>query len=94
MVINIQSIHFKAPETLEAYVQEKVGKLFSINDKILRAEVVLSEGSDSVNRCECEIRLIMPGKDQIARKSADTYEKAVHGTMSTLRRRLRDQKKR
>lgn len=93
MVINIKNLHFKADEPLQAYVQEKVGKLFGVNDRILRAEVTLSE-ENGVNRCQCEIRLAMPGNDLIAKRSASTHKKAVYSAVSILSRRLRDQKKR
>ncbi|MCS7037232.1 MAG: HPF/RaiA family ribosome-associated protein [Saprospiraceae bacterium] len=93
MVINIQSIRFKADDHLQAYVQEKVGKLFSVNDKILRADVKISEQS-GVNRYQCEIRLAVPGNHLIAKRSAETHKKAVYNAVSTLSRRLRDQKKR
>lgn len=93
MVINIKNLRFKADEPLQAYVQEKVGKLFDINDRILRAEVTLSE-ENGVNRCQCEIRLAIPGNELIAKRSADTHKKAVYSAVSTLSRRLRDQKKR
>ncbi len=93
MVINIKNIRFKADEPLQTYVQEKVSKLFDINDRILRAEVTLSE-ENGVNRCQCEIRLAMPGNELIAKRNADTHKKAVYSAVSTLSRRLRDQKKR
>ncbi len=94
MVIHIQSLHFKADEKLQEYVREKVSKLFSVNGKIIRAEVTLSEGNTGVNRCSCEIRLMVPGHDCLASKSADSHKKAVHATVNTLLRRLRDEKKR
>ncbi len=93
MVINIQSIRFKADDQLQAYIQEKVGKLFSVNDRILRADVTLSE-ENGVNRYQCEIRLVVPGNDLIAKRSANTSKKAVYSAVSTLSRRLRDQKRR
>lgn len=93
MTINIQSVHFKASEDLQNYVHEKVGKLFDHNDKIIRADVTLSEdGSGPANQF-CEIRLVVPGHDHFAKKGAATYEKAVHDTVDTLLKVLRQQKK-
>ncbi len=94
MDIHLQSLHFKASEKLQAYVQEKVSKLTRVNQHIIRAEVTLSEGQDGANPFQCEIRLVVPGNDHIVKRSADTYEKAVHGAVNVLLRRLRDQKRR
>lgn len=93
MTINIQSVHFKASDELQDYVQEKVGKLFDHSDKIIRADVTLSEDGGGPENQFCEIRLIIPGHDHIAKKGAATYEKAVHGTVDTLLKILRQQKK-
>ena len=35
MKINLQSLHFKASDQLKEFVDEKVGKLFRLNDDIL-----------------------------------------------------------
>jgi putative sigma-54 modulation protein len=93
MTINIQSVHFKASDDLQQHVQEKVGKLFEHNDKIVRADVTLFEDGGAPNNQYCEIRLIVPGNDHIAKKAAPTYEKAVHDTVDTLLKILRQQKK-
>ncbi len=94
MTVNIQSLRFKADEALQAYVHEKVKKLFNLNDKIIRADVTLSEGNGGINNYQCEIRLVVPGYDYISKRSGATYKKAIYAAVTTLSRRLRDQKKR
>lgn len=93
MNINIQSVHFKASQDLQDHVQEKVGKLFKHNDRIIRADVTLFEDGNSHDNQHCEIRLILPGDDHIAKKGAATYEKAVAETVEALQTIMRRKKK-
>ncbi len=92
MTVNIQSIRFKASEKLQAHVQEKVQKLFDVNDKIIRADVTLFEDGGTPDNQYCEIKLAVPGRDHIAKKGAPTYEKAVVDVVSTLQKVLRQKK--
>lgn len=92
MNINIQSIHFKASEQLKAHVEEKVQKLYDLNGKIIRADVTLFEDGNGPARQICEIKLVVPGNDHIAKKSAATYEQAVLETVDTLQKVLRRSK--
>ena len=93
MTINIQSVHFKASQDLQDHVQEKVGKLFKHNARIIRADVTLFEDGNSHENQYCEIRLVVPGDDHIAKKGAATYEKAVLETVDALQTVLRRKKK-
>ena len=93
MNINIQSVHFKASQDLQDHVQEKVSKLFKYNDRILRADVTLFEDGNGHTNQYCEIRLVVPGDDHIAKKGAATYEKAVLETVDVLQTVLRRKKK-
>ena len=92
MNINIQSVHFKASEKLQAHVEAKVRKLSTQNDKILRAEVKLFEDGNGHVKQFCEIRLSVPGDILIAKKGAPTYEEAVVDAVGALQRVLREKK--
>lgn len=92
MTVNIQSLRFKASEKLQAHVQEKVQKLFDVNDKIIRADVTLYEDGGAPDKQYCEIKLSVPGHDHIAKKGAPTYEKAVVDAVNTLQKVLRQKK--
>ncbi len=92
MNVNIQSIRFKASEKLQAHVQDKVQKLFDVNDKIISADVKLFEDGGAPDNQYCEIRLLIPGHDHIVKKGAPTYEKAVVDAVSTLQKVLRAKK--
>ncbi len=92
MKINVQSVKFKASQDLHDHIEEKVGKLFKFNDRIIRADVTLFEDGNSHDNQFCEIRLVVPGDDHIAKKNAASYEKAVTETVEVLAKVLRRKK--
>ena len=92
MNINIQSVHFKASEKLQAHVQEKLQKLLDLNERITRAEVKLYEDGNGHSSQFCEIQLSVPGDILIAKKGAATYEQAVLDAVATLQKVLRQKK--
>ena len=88
MDIIIQSLGFKASIDLEAFIQEKLGKL-TPNDNIVRANVTLFQGSDNnPTNNYCEIRLEVPGNDHFVKKSSDVFEKSVVEAVDTLQKML------
>jgi ribosomal subunit interface protein len=89
MKINIQSLHFKAKEGLNDYVQTKVSKLEHLHNKIDSAEVCLKlEKSDVDDNKLCEIRLAIPGNDLFAKRQSDTFEKAIVETVDALQQQI------
>lgn len=69
MIINLQTVHFKGSPELEAYVHEKVGKLFEQNSAIIHADVILSEGANGNPENKwCEITLAIPGNNHVVKK--------------------------
>ena len=93
MNITIQSVNFKAGNTLEYFIQEKVSKLFRQSDHIIRAEVTLREGdSGSLQNKQCDIRLIVPGNNHIVSKATEGYEKSVLESVKTMQKILRSSK--
>jgi putative sigma-54 modulation protein len=88
MDIIIQSLGFKASIDLEAFIQEKLGKL-TPNGNIVRANVTLFQGSDNnPTNNYCEIRLEVPGNDHFVKKSSDVFEKSVVEAVGTLQKML------
>ncbi len=83
MDIIIQSLGFKAGETLESFVKEKVGALKS--DHIVRANVILFKGPDSnPENSYCEVRLEVPGNDHFVKKHGVYFENAVSECVDVL----------
>ncbi len=93
MTINIQSVHFKASDSLQDHINDKLRKLTDLNGKIIRADVTLFEEGNSHNNQFCEIKLSVPGDNLFAKKNAETYEQAVSDVVSTLQKVLRRRKK-
>jgi putative sigma-54 modulation protein len=93
MDIVIQSIGFKASNSLEEYAREKLGKLDHHNTKIISADVMLFKGPESdPDNCHCEIKLSVPGNDPFVKKKADTYEAAIVDAVETIEKVLQKNK--
>jgi len=83
MDIIIQSLGFKAGDTLEGFIREKVSALKS--DDIVRANVTLYKGSASNPENDyCEIRLEVPGNDHFVKKNNSHFETAVSDCVEVL----------
>lgn len=93
MDVIIQSLGFKAGESLESFVREKLMKL-TPGDDIIRANVTLYFGADkNTPETFCEIRLEVPGNDLFVKESArDDFEQAVETTVNKLQSILRKAK--
>lgn len=89
MKINISSIHFKADQKLEDFVQERILKLSSIFEGIVGSEVTLKldKNSNTENKV-AEIKLIIRGNDLFAKKQSKTFEEATDNAVDALRKQL------
>ncbi|MEP6465317.1 MAG: HPF/RaiA family ribosome-associated protein [Parafilimonas sp.] len=95
MNIIIKSIDFKAGNTLETFIKEKVKKLFAQCDNIIRANVILrKQASKSHENKLCEIRLVVPGNDHYVKKISGGYRKSVSHSVDVLQEILRRNKRR
>ena len=83
MDIIIQSLGFKAGETLESFIREKISALKS--DNIVRANVTLFMGPESnPENNYCEIRLEVPGNDHFVKKNSQYFETSVSECVDVL----------
>ena len=93
MEIKIQSLHFKANDLLEEFVQEKVARLSHLNDKIISGDVCLKlDKSQKHDNKVCEIRLAVPGNDLFAKRQCKTFEEATNEVVEALQKQLRRNK--
>jgi|GEM_PF-365934 len=91
MDIIIQSLGFKAGDTLEGFINDKVSGLKS--DHIVRANVVLYKGADSdPENNYCEIRLEVPGKDHFVKKHSPYFETSVSECVEILTQMIKKSK--
>ena len=89
MDVIISSLGFKAGESLESYVKEKLEKL-SPSDHIIRANVVLFLGPDRATpNTYCEIILEIPGNDLFVKEHSAEFEMAVDAAVNKLQGMIR-----
>jgi ribosome-associated translation inhibitor RaiA len=87
MDIIIQSLGFKAGETLESFVKRKLQALK--DDRIVRANVTFFKGPDSTPENNyCEIRLEVPGNDHFVKKQGKYFETAAAECIDVLTQKL------
>jgi putative sigma-54 modulation protein len=93
MKINISSIHFKADQKLEDFVQEKVERLSAIYDGVIGSEVTLKIDKNKVTENKvAEIKLIIRGNDLFAKKQCKSFEEATDSAVEALRKQLKKYK--
>jgi len=93
MQIIIQTPGFKPSETLEVFINEKVGKLASYTQNIIRAHVTLSKGAETeLENNYCEIRLEIPGNDLFAKNNNGGFEHAITETVNNLKHMIEKNK--
>ncbi|NCA77560.1 MAG: HPF/RaiA family ribosome-associated protein [Alphaproteobacteria bacterium] len=91
--ITFQSVHFKASPELEAFLREKVSKLFEQDSSIIRADVTLFEGALGNPKNQfCEIQLSVPGENHFVKKNSENYEKSIMDAIISLQKVLRRKK--
>ncbi len=93
MNITINSVHFKADQKLEAFIQTKVEKLSGLFDGIIGTDVILKlENIDSPENKIAEVKLLIRGNDLYARKQCKTFEEAADQAVEALRKQLEKHK--
>lgn len=89
MTINISSVHFKADQKLEDFINEKVEKLNKVHDGIMSAEITLKlENTDTAENKTVDIRMQIKGNDAIASKTAKSFEEATDLAVDALKKQL------
>ncbi|MBC8488902.1 MAG: ribosome-associated translation inhibitor RaiA [Bacteroidetes bacterium] len=89
MKVNINSVHFKADSKLTAFINEKIGKLSHLYDRVIGSDVVLKvDNSDTPKNKIAEIRLKLRGNDLYAKKQCKTFEEATDTAVDALRKQL------
>jgi ribosomal subunit interface protein len=95
MNITIKSVDFKAKDTLQMFIREKVSKLFNHSKSIIRANVILrKEDLTAPENKLCEIRLEVPGNDHFVKLKTEVFEKSILQAVEKLQKILRRNKNR
>lgn len=93
MDIRLETPNFSASEALQAFVKEKVSKLFAKTNEIVHADVTLyKEGNGSNELQVCEIRLSVPGNDHFVKKESPAFEQSILEAVDTMQIVIQRQK--
>ena len=89
MQVQVQSIHFDADVKLISFIEEKLQKLTTFHDRIIKSEVFLMLDKSDVNENKiAEVKLSIPGKELFAKKQCKSFEEATDFAVSALRRQI------
>lgn len=89
MQVQVQSIHFDADVKLIKFIEEKLQKLGTFHDRIIKSEVFLRLDKSDVNENKiAEVKLSIPGKELFAKKQCKTFEEATDVAVDALRRQI------
>ena len=89
MKVNISAVHFKTDKELDTFINDKVSKLGSLFNGVIKSEVILKiENNEKVENKIAEIRLEIPGYDLFAKKQCKTFEEATDTAVEALRKQL------
>jgi len=93
MKVSINSVHFKADNKLEQFIEKKVNKLSGFYEGVIGSEITLKvDKSESSDNKIAEIRVQIPGYDLFAKKQSNTFEEATDQVVSALRKQLEKHK--
>ncbi len=92
MTSQIQFVHIKNHEWMEAFVEDKLQKLSDKYAWITHANVYFKIEKSAVDNNICEIELSVPGPKIFAKASTDGFEASVNKTIAELDRLLKKRK--
>ena len=93
MTVNFQYVGVDVSETLNAFTEEKLSKLFNRYEFLISAAVRFKKDDNSHDKGKiCDIELSLPGPRIFATSDERNYEVAVRETISDLERQLKKRK--
>ncbi|RKN78336.1 ribosome hibernation-promoting factor, HPF/YfiA family [Ulvibacterium marinum] len=89
MKVNTQSVNFNANEELMDFIQNRMNKLDTFYDKVIRSDVYLKvENTSAKENKIAEIILHVPKDKFMIKKQCKSFEEAVDSACSSLERKL------
>lgn len=93
MDIKVNSVNFTADKKLVSFVNEKVKKLELFFDNITASEVFLKLESDQEKENkQAIIKILLPGKELLAKKQCKSFEEATDLAVEALRKQVKKHK--
>ncbi len=89
MNVKINSVHFRADEKLEEFIQKKIDKVTQYHDSIVEVNVFLrvENTSDRDNKI-AEVKIVVPGNDFFVKKQCSTFEEGIDLAMAGLKKQM------
>lgn len=94
MDVRIKAIHFDIAEKLETFINKKVERLVRHNVNVTAVDVTLKvvKPETAMNK-EAVVKVVVPQQDdQVATKTADTFEEAIDLCLEAIERQLEKKK--
>ena len=93
MDIKVNSVNFTPDKKLVSFVNEKVKKLQLFFDNITASEVFLKLESDQEKENkQAIIKILIPGKELLAKKQCKSFEEATDLAVEALRKQVKKHK--
>ncbi len=86
MNVNIQTVHFEADDKLVEYVTQKLPKLNTFHDSILKVDVYLKLDNvvHTIKDKVVEIRVHVPKHDFFVKASSKSFEESFDNAMESI----------
>lgn len=93
MKVNTQAVNFNVSQELLDFIQQKMNKLDTFYDKVIKSDVFLKveNTSDKENKV-FEARISVPGDSFVVKKQCKTFEEGVDIAVASLERQLKKRK--
>lgn len=93
MTVNFQYVNTDVSETLSAFTEDKLSKLFNRYEFLISAAVKFKHDDNFHDKGKiCDIELSLPGPRVFATSNEGNYEVAARETISDLERQLKKRK--
>ena len=94
MNVNIQTVHFDADVKLIDYVSNKLNKLNTFHDRILKADVFLKLDNvvHNIKDKIAEIKVHVPGHDFFVKASSKSFEESFDSAFESIINQIKRRK--
>jgi len=94
MNVNIQNVRFTADSKLLDYINKKIGKLATFNDRIMSVDVFLKLDNvvHQIKDKIVEIRVQIPGRQFFVKASSKSFEESFENSLDSIITKIKRQK--
>jgi putative sigma-54 modulation protein len=93
MELNVHAVHFDADSKLEGFLKQKLTKLETFYDRLLRADVFLKlNKTDKINKLHekiVEVKIQVPQGEIFVTENGKTFETAIDLAMESLKSQIK-----